>query len=149
MALVVKNPTASAGNIMRHGFPPVSGRCPGGRHGNPPQYSSLQNSMNREAWWVAVHQITKSWIWLKWFSTYTYIFIIHIHFYLFIYCLLFSCSVMSDSLWPHGLEHARSPCPSTTPGACSNSYPLSWWCYTYTRTHIYTLSIESYEFVEY
>ena len=41
----------------------------------------------------------------------------------------FSCSVMSDSLWPHGLQHARLPCPSPTPGACSNSYPLSPWCH--------------------
>ena len=39
----------------------------------------------------------------------------------------FSSSVMSDSLWPHGLQHARPPCPSPTPGVCSNSYPLSRW----------------------
>ena len=39
----------------------------------------------------------------------------------------FSCSVMSDSLWPHGLYHARLPCPSPTPWACSNSCPSSWW----------------------
>ena len=39
-----------------------------------------------------------------------------------------SCSVMSDSLWPHGLQHTRLPCPSPTPGACSNSCPSSqWW----------------------
>ena len=41
----------------------------------------------------------------------------------------FSCSVMSDSVWPHGLQHARLPCPSPTLGACSNSCPLSWWCH--------------------
>ena len=41
----------------------------------------------------------------------------------------FSCSVVSDSLWPHGLQHPWLPSPSTTPGACSNSCPLSWWCY--------------------
>ena len=41
----------------------------------------------------------------------------------------FSHSVMSDSLWPHGLQHARLPCPSPTPGACSNSCPLSQWCH--------------------
>ena len=40
-----------------------------------------------------------------------------------------SHSVMSDSLWPHGLQHARLPCPSLSPGVCSNSYPLSQWCY--------------------
>ena len=41
----------------------------------------------------------------------------------------FSRSVMSNSLWPHGLQHARLPCPSSTPEACSNSCPLSWWCH--------------------
>ena len=40
----------------------------------------------------------------------------------------FSCSVVSDSLWPHGLQHIRLPCPSPTPGAYSNSCPSSWWC---------------------
>ena len=41
----------------------------------------------------------------------------------------FSCSVMSDSLRPHGLQHDRPPCPSPTPRAYSNSCPLSWWCH--------------------
>ena len=41
--------------------------------------------------------------------------------------LLFSHSVGSDSLQPHGLQHARLPCPSPTPGAYSNTCPLSWW----------------------
>ena len=36
---------------------------------------------------------------------------------------------MSDSLWPHGLQHGRPPCPSPTPGVYSNSCPLSWWCH--------------------
>ena len=40
---------------------------------------------------------------------------------------LLSRSVISDSLWPYGLQHARLPCPSPTPRACSNSWPLSWW----------------------
>ena len=40
-----------------------------------------------------------------------------------------SCSVMSDSLGSHGLQHARLPCPSPTPGACSNSCQLSRWCH--------------------
>ena len=35
---------------------------------------------------------------------------------------------MSDSLWSHGLEHARLSCPSLSPRICSNSCPLSWWC---------------------
>ena len=41
----------------------------------------------------------------------------------------FSHSVMSDPLIPHGLQHARPPCPSPTPAACSNSCPSSWWCH--------------------
>ena len=43
--------------------------------------------------------------------------------------LLFSCLVMSDSLWPHGLQHTRLPCPSPSPRVCSNSCPLSQWCH--------------------
>ena len=43
--------------------------------------------------------------------------------------LLFSCSVMSNSLWPHGLQHARLPCSSLSPRVCSNSCPLSQWCH--------------------
>ena len=41
----------------------------------------------------------------------------------------FSHSIVSDFLWPHGLQHARLPCPSPTPGACSNSCPSSRWCH--------------------
>ena len=41
----------------------------------------------------------------------------------------FSCSVMSDSLWPHGLQHARLPCPSPTSRVYPNSCPLSRWCH--------------------
>ena len=41
----------------------------------------------------------------------------------------FSRSVVSDSLPPHGLQHARSPCPSPTPGVYSNSRPSSQWCH--------------------
>ena len=41
----------------------------------------------------------------------------------------YSCSValVSDSLWPHGLQHSRLPCPSPSPRVCLNSCPLSWW----------------------
>ena len=41
----------------------------------------------------------------------------------------FSRSVVSDSLWPHGLQHSRPPCPSPTPRAYPNSCPSSWWCH--------------------
>ena len=41
----------------------------------------------------------------------------------------FTCSVVSDSLWPHGLQHTRPPCPSPTPRLDWNSCPLSRWCH--------------------
>ena len=41
----------------------------------------------------------------------------------------FSHSVVSDSLWPHGLQHTRLPCPSLTLGVYSNSFPFSRWCH--------------------
>ena len=42
---------------------------------------------------------------------------------------MFSCQVVSDSLWPHGLQHARPPCSSPSPGVCPSSCHLIWWCY--------------------
>ena len=38
-------------------------------------------------------------------------------------------SVVSSSLWPHGLQHARPSCPSPSPGVCPSSRPLHWWCH--------------------
>ena len=52
----------------------------------------------------------------------------------------FSCSVMSDSLQPHGLQHARLPCPSPTPRACSNSCPSSRWCHLTTLSSVVPFS---------
>ena len=43
--------------------------------------------------------------------------------------LLFSRLAVSNSSWPHKLQHTRFPCPSLSPRACSNSCPLSWWCH--------------------
>ena len=43
--------------------------------------------------------------------------------------MLFSCSVMCDSLGSHGLQHARLPCLSPSSGVCPNSHPLSQWCH--------------------
>ena len=48
---------------------------------------------------------------------------------------------MSDSLWPHGLQHARLLCPSLSPGVCSNSCPLSRECYL--TSHLYLLLLSS------
>ena len=52
----------------------------------------------------------------------------------------FSCSVMSNSLLPHGLQHARLPCPSPTRGACSNSCPLSQWCHPTISSSLFPFS---------
>ena len=49
--------------------------------------------------------------------------------FLFNALLLFSHQVVSDSLWPHGRQHTRFPCPSLSPRACLNSRSLSWWCH--------------------
>ena len=52
---------ANAGRDRRDtGLIPVSGRSPGGGHGNPFQYSCLENPMDREAWWATVHRVAKS-----------------------------------------------------------------------------------------
>ena len=61
VALVVKNLPASAGDIRDAGSMPGPGRPAGGGHGNPLQYSCLENPMDREAWWATVHRVTKSW----------------------------------------------------------------------------------------
>ena len=60
MALVVKNLLANAGDARDGGSIPGLGRSPGERNGNPLQYSCLENSMDRGAWWATVHEVTKS-----------------------------------------------------------------------------------------
>ena len=48
------------------------------------------------------------------------------------YCYYLCCSVVKSCTTlcdPHGLQHARLPCPSLCPGVCSDLYPLSWWCH--------------------
>ena len=52
----------------------------------------------------------------------------------------FSCSVMFDSLWPHGLQHTRLPCYSPTPGACSNSCPSSRWSHSIILFSVFSFS---------
>ena len=60
VALVVKNLPASAGDVRDRGSVPGSGSSPGGGHGTPLQYSSLENAMDRGAWWAAVHRVAQS-----------------------------------------------------------------------------------------
>ena len=58
--------TGAAGDL---GSVPGSGRSPGGGHGNPLQYSWLENPMDRGAWWALIHRVAKSQTGLKQFST--------------------------------------------------------------------------------
>ena len=60
VSLVVKNLPASAGDVRDMGSIPVSGRFPGGGHGNPLQYSCLENPVDRGAWRPAVHRVAQS-----------------------------------------------------------------------------------------
>ena len=60
VALLVKNLHANAGDIRDMGSIPGSGRSPGGGHGNPLQYSCLENPMDRGAWRATVHGVAKS-----------------------------------------------------------------------------------------
>ena len=65
MVLVVKNPPTNAGNIRDKGSVPGLGKSSGGGHGNPLQYSCLENRMDRGAWLATVHGVSKSWMQLS------------------------------------------------------------------------------------
>ena len=73
MALAIKSPTAKAGDIRDMGSIPGLGRSPGGGHGNPLQYSCLENPMGRGALQATVHVVVKSWKLLRDF-TFTFYF---------------------------------------------------------------------------
>ena len=90
---------------------------PGEGNGNPLQYSCLEKPMNRGVWQATVHGVTRVRHELVTKPNQQ------------TSSVQFSCSVMSDSWWPHGRQHARLLYPSPTPGACSKSCPLSQWCH--------------------
>ena len=69
VALVVKTPPAIANDVRYVGSIPGLGRSRGGGHGNPLEYSCQENSLDRGAWWVTVHRVTKSQTRLKRLST--------------------------------------------------------------------------------
>ena len=69
VALVVKNLPAKSGDIRDAGSIPASGRSPGKGHGNPLQYSCLENPMDRGAWRALIHRVAKSQTRLKRLST--------------------------------------------------------------------------------
>ena len=92
--------------------------------------------MDREAWHAAVHGVATSRTRL---SDWTELIlekkvlsmcqVIETHYIDCSLLLLFSCWVMSDLLQPHGLQHARPPCPSLSSGVSPSSCPLNWWCH--------------------
>ena len=56
-----KEPAANAGDVRDSGSVPGWGRSPGGGHGNPLQYSCLENHMDRDIWQATIHGVPKSW----------------------------------------------------------------------------------------
>ena len=66
---MVKTLPVNAGDTRDAGLIPESGRFPRGRGCNLPQYSCLEDPMDRGAWQAVVHRVAKSWIQLKWLST--------------------------------------------------------------------------------
>ena len=77
---------------------------------------------------------------LCWFQVYSKVIqFIYIYIYvcIYMYLLLFSCQVWSSSLQSHELKHTRLPSPSVSPGICSNSCPLSRWCYPTISSSVY------------
>ena len=60
VVLLAKNPSANAGDLRDVGLIPGTGRSPGGGHGNPLQYSCLENPMDIGAWWATGHRVAKS-----------------------------------------------------------------------------------------
>ena len=69
LALVVKKLPANAGDVTDTGSIPGLGKSPGGGHGNPLQFSCLENPMDRGVWWAMVQRVTKSQTRLKQLST--------------------------------------------------------------------------------
>ena len=72
VALVVQSPPANAGDVRDMGLIPRLERSPGGGHGNPLQYSCLENPMERGAWQATVCEVAKSWTQLKRLSMHTH-----------------------------------------------------------------------------
>ena len=143
VALVVKNPPANERDM---GSIPRSRRSPGGRHGNPLQYSCPENPMDRGAWRHIAHWVAKSWTCLKQLSMHAcprgYRKNAFFPNYLSsefqtckikpILATMYHYWLLSDHnncCYSVAKLHTKVPCPSLSPGVCSHSCPLSQWCY--------------------
>ena len=110
-----------------------SNSCPSSQWGHPPSHSvsspspptfNLSQHQGLFQWITSSHQVAKVWSFSFSISpSNEYSGLISFQ------SVQFSCSVVSDSLWPHELQHARPPCPSPTPRVNSNSSPSSQWCH--------------------
>ena len=113
-----KEPTSSAGDVRDSDLILWLGRSPGGGHGNPLQYSCLENHMERGAWWATVHRVARSWTWLKRLSMHAHVQYSIIYITLFIYlsvdghlgCFHLS-AVINNAAVIHWCSHLSSgPC---------------------------------------
>ena len=113
VALVLKNLSASARDTRDTGSIPGLGRSPGEGNGNALQYSCLENSIDRGAWWAAVHGTTEGWTWLShWTHTHT-----HTHTHTIIHGWL------NLQIWNHGYMEFwphEGRCPSSLPWSAVN-----------------------------
>ena len=107
-----KESACSAGATRVTGWILRLGRSPGERNGKPLQYFGLESPMDRGAWQVTVHGVAQSRAQLKRLSTAQHILCLQRN--INISSVQFNHSVMSDSLRPHGLQHARLSSPSPT-----------------------------------
>ena len=128
------------GDIRDPGLIPGLGRSPGGRHGNPFQYSCLENPMDRGAWWATVHRVTKSQTRLQRLCTHTFgldaLWGVPVS-------LCTSPSPLHGTLKPRKVSMKQSPCWYGNNGNClrdqerissSNSFLSSWCELTYDET---------------
>ena len=122
-----KEPTFS-GDVLDTGSILGMGVSPGGGHSNPFQYSCLENPKDRGAWWGIVHRVAKSSTQLKQMSTHAWVaskssimkgiparFFFSLQLRKYILFQFISITQLCLTLRPHGLQHARFPCPSLFP----------------------------------
>ena len=105
--------------------------CIGEGNGNPLQCSCLENHRDIGAWWASVYGVAQSLPQLKRLSSSSSLNHSSVQ---------SSCSVVSDSLRPHGLQHSRLPCPSPTPRAWLNSCAPSRRCHPTTSSYVVPVS---------
>jgi len=95
--------------------------------------------------WYTHTTLKSEFVWIKIYYYYHIILLRQLSISLDSSSVQFSCSVVADSLWPHGLQHARPPCPSPSPGSYSNSCPLSQWCHPTISSSVIPFCLQSFQ----